>query len=85
MAVEWPSRKRSGARRRRSWSTVKDDPGFQTGRFDYIDYFSMNARFRARLAAYRIVYEDATARVYVRKAAPPWSRTSASRRSLARG
>jgi hypothetical protein len=46
---------------------VKDDPGFATGRFDYIDYFAMNPRFRSRLASYRIAYEDATARVYVRE------------------
>ena len=47
---------------------VKDDPGFKPGQFDYIAYFSMHPRFRARLAQYRIAYEDATARVYVRQA-----------------
>ena len=46
---------------------VKDDPGFVTGRFDYIDYFSMNPRFRSRLASYRIAYEDPVVRVYVRE------------------
>jgi len=46
---------------------VKDDPGFRTGRFDYIDYFSMNPRFRARLSSYRVAYEDAVVRVYVRE------------------
>jgi len=46
---------------------VKDDPGFINGRFDYIEYFSMNPRFRARLASYRVAYEDATVRVYVRE------------------
>jgi hypothetical protein len=45
---------------------IKDDPGITPGRFDYIAYFSMNPKFRARLASYRTVYEDATARVYVR-------------------
>ena len=46
---------------------VKDDPGFIRGRFDYIDYFSMNPRFRARLASYHVAYEDPVVRVYVRE------------------
>jgi hypothetical protein len=45
---------------------VKNDPGLAPDHFDYVAYFSMNPKFRAHLATYRIAYEDAGVRVYVR-------------------
>ncbi|HUA55324.1 MAG TPA: hypothetical protein VMB81_24295 [Candidatus Sulfotelmatobacter sp.] len=45
---------------------VTDDPGMRPGRFDYLEYFSTNPRFRSCFSSYRQIYANGAVRVYVR-------------------